>query len=176
MQKIKNILIVPILAMMLFSCASSKQSVRRSQTLMQRAEVTLRLDQREFNIGGTIKLWKNELIMLSATPMLGIEMARLEATQDSVYIFDKFNRRYTVMSYDEVSTQVKHKLNYKLLQQILINHAASSKPIEMNFNIGKHQLAIVCYFTNKELDTLKAPKRLNKNRFKQVSLKEIIPL
>ena len=176
MQKIKNIFIITILALLLCSCASSKQSVKRSQTLMQRSEVTLRFDQHEFNVGGVIKLWKNELIMISGIPMLGIEMARLEATQDSIYVFDKFNRRYTVMSYDDISTQIDHKLNYKLLQQIILNHAASSKPIEMKFSAGKHDLTIICYFTNKELDTLKTPKRLNKNRFKQVSLKEIIPL
>ena len=45
-----------------------------------------------------IRMIRGEAIQVSIRPLLGIEIGRLLMTTDSVYIYDKFNRRYVAES------------------------------------------------------------------------------
>ena len=102
MQKVKHILFFGLIAIMLASCASSKSASTKRQTLSQKAHVGLTVDQYQYNVDCVLKVWKNELIVLSVLPMMGIEMFRLEATPEDIIVIDKFNKRYAIITYEEL--------------------------------------------------------------------------
>lgn len=173
--------LVPILVLcsLLSSCAVKRQAEpRRYQTLTQKANTTLQFDQREYSMSCSIQMWRNELIILSLQPVLGIEMFRLEASQDSVVVIDKMNRRYTTLAYDWASKAVQPTPSYKMIQDFvtapLLSQAKASS--QRSFEIGGHKIGIKCAFWQREYNTLATPKRQDLKKYKRVSLREILPL
>ena len=172
MYKIKHILLI-IWALLLVSCASNRQNMVHKQVMTQRTQVTLNLDQHEFTTNCLLKVWKNELIVLSVLPMMGIELFRLEATPDKVTIIDKLNRRYTIISYEEINKLSPKRISYKMLQ-LLINKA--EKEINLELQAGTHMLKLKANMGQREYNNQKEPQMVNTNKYQQVSLREILPI
>lgn len=165
--------------LLLCSCATSRQAEpRRYQTLTQKAHTTLRFDQREYAMNCSVQIWRNQLIVLSLQPMLGIEMFRMEAAKDSVVLIDKMNRRYTSVAYNWVGADVLPTPSFKMIQDFVTvpqkkQEKASS---EQTFKVGSHTIGLKCTFSQREYNTLAAPKRMNLKKYKRVSLRDILPL
>ena len=172
MQKIKHLTYI-FLILLLASCASSKQTVIRKQTISQRAQVTLALDQHQYKTACTLKVWKNELIILSVLPMMGIEMFRLEASPEQIIVIDKLHKQYAVLSYEDINEFAPTRLSFKKLQSIV---KLTDKELKFDFKIGTRVLKLTGNFGQPEYNTLKDPQPLNKTRYKQVSLREILPI
>jgi hypothetical protein len=173
--------LIPILVLcgLLSSCATKRQAEpRRYQTLSQKANVTLQFDQREYSMNCSVQMWRNELIVLSLQPVLGIEMFRLEATPDSMVVIDKMNRRYTTMAYDWGGKQLQPTPSFKMIQNFITPPAlpkikASSGK---SFEVGNHRISIDCTFWQRDYNTLTEPKRIDLKKYKRVSLRDILPL
>lgn len=174
--------IIPVILMcswLVCSCGIQRSTEpRRYETLHQRANATLQLDQHQYTMASTIQLWRNKLIIFSLQPMLGIEMVRVEATKDSVWLFDKMNRRYTTLAYSDFEGQIHPTPSYKLIQDFVTTpHTPTIKTNnQVNFSANGHRLAITCTFSNREYNTLKEPKQLDTRKYRRVSLREVLPL
>ena len=174
-------LIIPILLIIITivvsSCSVSRRTTSRYQTLSQRAQVTLQYNQHQYNMSSQVRVWRNHFIAVSVQPMLGIEMVRMEATPDSLWIFDKMNRKYVAFTYPEIEQTLNTNLSYKKIQDLLTRPTTKKQtPIHMEFTSGKHQLSVFCIFSHREQNTLQAPTRTKTNKYKQVTLREILPL
>ncbi len=167
-----------IMALALSSCKVSKQATTRYQSMTQRAQVTLQLDEHQYSMSCSMRTWHNELIVLSLQPMLGIEMVRIEADQDSIWIFDKMNRRYAAMDYASINRIVQPKVSYQILQDFCDQPIVPKKKetIQQVFASGKHQLTLTCTYSHREYNTLQTPTRTNSNKYKLVDLRTILPL
>ena len=171
--------IIALLALLLSSCGTQRQTQpHRYQTLSQKASATLELDQHKYTMGCSVQMWRNELIILSLQPMLGIEMLRMEATKDSVILVDKMNRRYTVITYNMFANQVSPKPSFRLIQDFVSAPITPEKDQknQLDFSFGSHKIRIMCKFSQREYNTLNTPKRLDLQKYKQVSLRDILPL
>lgn len=175
----KRILPILLLLLAMASC-SVKQGVppRRYQTLQEKATVTLQMDQHQYTMSCMVQVWRNELIIMSVQPMLGIEMIRVEAGKDSVVIFDKLNRRYTSIMYADVAKHIEPAPSFKMLQDFLtdVHRAPTTASSELQLQVGEHRINVACKYLQREYDILKEPKQLDTKRYKRVSLHEIIPL
>lgn len=160
------------------SCRVQREVPLRYHTMAQRATTTLTLDEHRYSIGCGIRVWRNELIVISVQPMLGIEMARIEVTKDSVWVFDKMNRRYAVFSYQDAQHRIEPLPNYKMIQDFVTDTAISKESGKhiKTFAVGEHRLRIECSFNNREYDTLEDPKRLDTSKYTRVSLHTILPI
>ena len=173
--------LIPILVLcgLLTSCATKRQAEpRRYHTLNQKANVTLQFDHREYSMNCGIQMWRNELIVLSLQPVLGIEMFRIEATPDSMIIIDKMNRRYTTLAYDLGEKHLQPTPSFKMIQNFITPPAlpkikASSKK---SFEVGNHRISIGCTFWQRDYNTLADPKRIDLKKYKRVSLRDILPI
>ena len=167
-----------IMALALSSCKVSKQATTRYQSMTQRAQVTLQLDEHQYSMSCSMRTWHNELIVLSVQPMLGIEMVRIEADQDSIWIFDKMNRRYAAMDYASINRIIQPKVSYRILQDFCDQPIVPKKKetIQQVFASGKHQLTLTCTYSHREYNTLQTPTRTNTNKYKPVDLRTILPL
>ena len=180
MQVKKHIIYIMLVIVMIgaYSCSVSKHATSRFQTMSQRAQLTLNWDQQQYGMNSTIRVWYDELTIISVQPMLGIEMVRMEAKQDSIWIFDKMNRRYTAISYKDLGQIINTKMTYKTLQEFVTAPIVENKKeyVAMELNTDRHQMKISCHFSNREYNTLQYPTQTNTNKYKRVSLREIIPL
>lgn len=179
MQINKHILpaLLAVCLLVLSACSVSKHTTTRYQTMTQRAQVTMQLDQHQYTLGCTMRNWHDELIVLSVQPMLGIEMVRIEATQDSIWVFDKMNRRYAAMDYASINRIIQPKVSYRMLQDFCNMPITPKKDkAEMVFTSGKHRLTVGCKYSNREYNTLQAPTQTKTTRYKQVDLRTILPL
>lgn len=165
--------------LLLCSCAIKRQATpRRYSTLSQKALTTLRFDQQEYSMNCAVQIWHNELIVLSLQPMLGIELFRMEASKDSVLLIDKMNRRYTTLSYDWADKDIRPAPSYKMIQDFLTTPDTKQEKAtsEQTFRVGSHTIGLKCKFSQREYNTLTAPKQMNLKKYKRVSLRDILPL
>ena len=175
--------IILLLDLLVCSCRTQQQiEPLRYQTMSQKGSVTLRLNQLEYTLFCTTQLWRNELVVLSLQPTLGLEMVRIEATNDSVTIVDKMNYRYTTLAYNWTARQVTPSPSFELIQNFVtapIQEQQKKKKKQQNqvtFQIGASEIAIQCAFSQRGYDKLGAPRRMNLQKYKRVSLHEILPL
>lgn len=175
-MKRHHLILILLCLVGLSACRTQKDLPAHYKTMSQRANTTITLDEHKYSMTCTMQVWKNELITISLQPMLGIEVARIEATRDSVWLFDKMNRRYTVLSYHDAAHKIQPTPSYKMIQDYITQTTNAQTKATKTFTAGEHQLQIDCSFSNREFDTLKQPSQLNTKKYKRVSLRTIIPL
>ena len=77
-------------------------------------------------------------------------MVPMEATPDSLWIFDKMNRKYVAFTYPEIEQTLNTNLSYKKIQDLLTRPTTKKQtPIHMEFTSGKHQLSVSCIFSHR---------------------------
>ena len=161
--------IIPILLIftltIISSCSVNRRMATRYQTLSQRVQLNLEWNTNRYSMNGSIRVWRNEMVVVSVQPMLGIEMVRIEATPDSICVFDKMNRRYLA-------------INYKTIQDFASQPITDNEKdkIVIEVTTGENHLKLASKFSNREYNTLQAPTKTKKNRYKRVSLKEMLPI
>lgn len=176
-MKQKLTILVAVLCVALSSCRVQKDVPTRYHTLTQRATTTLVLDEHKYSMSCTMQVWRNELVVISLQPMLGIEMARIEATRDSVWVFDKMNRRYAVLGYHDAARKIQPLPSYKMIQDFVTEPVTpKSAKVSRTFTAGEHRLQVDCTFSSREFDTLKKPNRQDTRKYKRVSLHTILPI
>lgn len=107
---------------------TDKPSTPAPQTLVYKPQhttawgkgtVSVTYHQININCPVVISYIADSIIVASAQPLLGIEMYRLEARKDYVRLYEKANRRYVEMTYDEISTEVHRKVDFLLAEQMV---------------------------------------------------------
>lgn len=170
-------IILAVIAICISSCSVSKNASTRYQNLSQRAQLTLSWNQQRYGLNSTIRIWHDELILVSVQPMPGIEMMRLEADRDSVWVMDKMNKKYVALAYSEIEKQTGVKMNYRTLQEMLSKPITEEKEhVAWIINMGKRQAKLSCRFFNREYNTLSAATRTKTDKYQRVSIKEILPI
>lgn len=81
--------------------------------------VSVSYHQININCPVVISYLADSIIVASAQPLLGIEMYRLEACKNYVRLYDKANRRYVEMTYDEITQEAHRKVDFLLAEQMI---------------------------------------------------------
>jgi hypothetical protein len=83
----------------------------------------------ESNLGFTanIRMKKDSIIWLSASPALGIEAARVAITKDSVRIINRLNNTYQAYSLDYIRSNFNVELSLSNLQNVLLGNLVVPK-------------------------------------------------
>jgi hypothetical protein len=89
-------------------------------------------DESKIGIKGTIKIQKDSLIWISVNPGIGIELARIVLSRDSVKIIDKINSTYYIGDYEYFNRNYKIQIDFFLLQSILLNKYFQYDDTEIN--------------------------------------------
>lgn len=71
---------------------------------------------------GNIRIKRDSLIWVSIAPVMGIEVARILITPDSVKIIDRTNKSYFMESYRYVNQYLNNALDFDMLQAFLIGN------------------------------------------------------
>lgn len=79
----------------------------------------------------------DSILIVSATPILGIEIARLEATPTEVTILDKTKRQYATMDYETLNQYITPALRWEDLQAMASGEGMDPKThtLEMGYSL-----------------------------------------
>lgn len=141
---------------MLGLLASCKTSSKINKTPVPNSEI--RLTNKEiksanfnnitinFSINGntlssraSMRIITDSVIQLSIIPALGIEMARINFTPDSILILDKINQKYLSTSYDSLLSKINMPLGFTDLQAFFLNKLflAGQKPLSFEQTLAQ---------------------------------------
>lgn len=79
-------------------------------------------DKKLTEFKGQIRVRKDSVIWLSFSPALGIEMARLKITNDSVLFINRINKTYLRGDYDFINDYLQTNIDFDILQAIIIGN------------------------------------------------------
>ena len=77
--------------------------------------------EQEFSSRIQVKMICNDRIQLSLQPFLGIEMFRIELSNDSIKILDKMNKRYVTDNYHQLKNEMDIDITFQNVQALLTN-------------------------------------------------------
>ena len=100
------------------------------QSAFGRGTVTVNYKQHRLASPATVTYLADSIIIASVQPMLGIEMYRIEAHKTFARGFEKLNRRYVEMTYEEISAEAKRKVDFAIIQQFV-------EEVGLTFPIGQ---------------------------------------
>jgi hypothetical protein len=88
---------------------------------VSKMSLELQLNSRNIKVAASCKLITGSAMHISIMPALGIEMFKLEISTDSIYIFDKFNKRYYGTDYEYLEKRFGVELDYNSLESLISN-------------------------------------------------------
>ena len=98
-----------------------------AQPLAGHTDITMRMalnatvEGKTLPLKGTLRMYRGEVIQLSLTAMGLVEIARMEAAPDAVYIIDRLGKQYAVVSYSSIPGLGNTLLDYSLIESLLWN-------------------------------------------------------
>ncbi len=72
-------------------------------------------------LGGSLRMKRGEVIQLSVTYLLGIEVGRAEITPDGLRVIDRVNKRYVDVPFSELKALTNADLDFHTLQALFLN-------------------------------------------------------
>lgn len=70
---------------------------------------------------GSLRIKRGEVIQLSVTPFLGIEVGRAEISPDGLLVIDRMNKRYVEVSFNELKALTKVDVDFHILEALFLN-------------------------------------------------------
>ncbi len=104
----------------LFSKLRSREF--KFNTFSAKFNVEYSIDHKRYDFKGQVRIVKDSLIWISFNQDLGIEMARLLITQDSVKFLDRFNKKYFAGDYAFVNDFLNTNIDFGILQSIILGN------------------------------------------------------
>ncbi len=88
------------------------------------AKAKIRYDDGKKGVSGTanMRVEKDSAIWISLSPGLGVEVARLLISPDSIFFLDRINKNYLTLSFDQLSVEYNFKIDYNLIESIILGN------------------------------------------------------
>ena len=167
-MKGERIIVFLLAAMMLIGCGTKKkvvfsdtmeQEVTEPEVpawhtcLIQGARATVITEEDKISATVTMQTVRDSMIIISVMPMLGIEMARLEATPLEIIAIDKIHGRYAVGTFAELNRKLTPTLNWDILQQICTGELPTGdEKARLQYMFGEDLVQIIIDYTPRKLD------------------------
>ncbi|MBN8702806.1 MAG: DUF4292 domain-containing protein [Bacteroidetes bacterium] len=84
-------------------------------------EAVIDSSKNSFNVN--LRIFKDSLIWMSISPALGIEVARVLITKDSVKFLNRLNSSFFIGDFQYISKLLNADLDYELLQSLLVGNS-----------------------------------------------------
>ncbi len=90
--------------------------------LAARANISFINDRNKTDFRGQIRMRKDSVIWISFSPALGLEVARMKITQDSIKFMNRIDRVYFEGDYQLLSNFLQTTIDFDMLQSLLIGN------------------------------------------------------
>lgn len=99
-----------------------KQNELQFDMLSAKFSLDLIIDKKKTSFNGQIRIKKDSLIWVSFTPALGIEVARLLISQDSVKFINRINNTFFIGDYQFLNDFLETSIDFDVLQSFIIGN------------------------------------------------------
>lgn len=93
------------------------------QTLAMRGKAALDIDGQENNVSVNIRMLKDKKIWMSVTAIMGVEIARVLVTPDSLVVINRLHGLVLQQPFRYIHQYANRDINFKMLQDILAGNA-----------------------------------------------------
>lgn len=73
------------------------------------------------SFNGNLRIRKDSLVWISVSVALGIELARIQVSRDSLYFMNKIKNEYYIRDVEHISGLFQVDMDYEILQSVLTN-------------------------------------------------------
>lgn len=162
------VLVLCTLLLVLAGCKSKKHAVQTVEPepeviipeepawhtcLIQSARAVVFTESDKISATVTMQTVRDSMLTISVMPMLGIEMARLEATPMELIAFDKIHGRYAEATFAELNRKLTPSLNWDELQQICTGELPTGEEkARLMYTFGEETIEIVIDYSPRKLD------------------------
>jgi hypothetical protein len=99
-----------------------KENELKFQWFSAKFNLDLIIDKKKTSVTGQVRMKKDSVIWITLSPALGIEMARLLITNDSVKFINRINKTYFAGDYTKVNTFLDANIDYDVFQTLLLGN------------------------------------------------------
>ena len=117
-------------------------SVPEFEYLHTKTKIQYKDADRSVSTSANIRIKKDSIIWMSLTPFLGIEVARVIITQDSMVLMNRLNREYMVYEFQSLSEKFHFEISYDLIQSLILGNMPLEYQ-ELNQIVSSKQYYIV---------------------------------
>lgn len=106
----------------------------KAEWINAKASVTTIDDGNETSFNISMRAKKDSVIWISISPLLGIEVARVLITPDTVKFLDRLHGKYQVNTFETINKLLQLKVNFEIVQSLLYGNFFAYKKNENRFN------------------------------------------
>jgi hypothetical protein len=106
----------------------------KSDWISAKASVSTKGNGNETSFTINMRARKDSVLWISITPLLGIEVARVLVTPDSVKVMDRIHSTYQVNSFEAINKILQLRVNFEIVQSLLWGNFFAYKKNENRFN------------------------------------------
>ena len=162
-MKYRSIFIVLSSALLLCGCGAKKKAVQLAEPepvvptwhtcLIQGAQATVMMDEDKLSSAVTMQTVHDSMIVISVTPMFGMELMRVEATPTEIIAIDKLHGRYARGTFADLNKQLTPSLNWDILQQICTAELPTGpEKARLVYTFGKKQIELILDYPPRKID------------------------
>ena len=78
--------------------------------------------EKDYSLSANFRMQKDSVIWLSLSPGLGVEVARVMITRDSISVLDKLSKDYNKIDYGTISKKYDFDINFNLIQSVILGN------------------------------------------------------
>lgn len=160
------------------SCAAQKglKKTKHVTAEVKKAQLHVEIDDKQYDVTASMQTTSKSYAVLSITPLLGIELARIEAMEDSVWVIDKVHRQYSVVSYSQLNTIVRPSVHLKELEEIVmgIGLQEGQNTLSLNYKALNHSIKVDITYPNIVYDQPVNFRRQELSRYQRIPIQNLL--
>ncbi|MDQ3050298.1 MAG: DUF4292 domain-containing protein [Bacteroidota bacterium] len=123
----------------------------KTQTLTAKAAVKTVIGEQEHSFNINLRIYTDSVIWISITPLLGIEVARILITRDSVKFMDRLNKKYSTSDFEFLNDMLKVNVDFDIIQGVLTGNLFAYKKNKFNSVYIEEQYYILSTLSKRKL-------------------------
>lgn len=141
------------------------------ETISSKAEFTLFQNGKTTSFKASIRMRKDSAIWISITPALGIEMARVLITKDTVKVINRLNKEYFIGDYNYINKKFNVDLVFDDIQSVLLGNSIPFEEDEkLRFGIDNEMYYLGNMKKRKANKADEKPEKIERKKDEVVSL------
>lgn len=88
------------------------------------------------NVSGTLRMKRDDVIILNATYIFGLQIGTMELTREHVLVVSRYTRQYIRMTYPELSVLIGRDVTFKDMQDVFWGEAMEFRVKAVEWKYG----------------------------------------
>ena len=141
--------------------------------LIQGARATLRVNNDRIDATVTMQTVHDSMLVISVTPLLGMEMVRFEATPFELTGINKIDGTYATTTYTAVNKRLTPTVNWDVLQQLCTAELPTgSEQARLLYTLGDKTIELIVNYPARRLDVPVRVSRMNTSRYRKIDIEK----